>query len=107
MNKSLNWLSFLLRLLFSFCVPLSRKKPPAFESAEKQAPGFSCLGRQMSVRDAGGRYGVAGYGWLQSSAAAAAGYRYLVDVTTCMCHSDVCVRVCQNAIDIGFVCPWC
>ena len=27
-------------------------------------------------------------------------------VTACMCHSDVCVRVCQNEINVGFVCPW-
>ena len=28
-------------------------------------------------------------------------------IATFMCHSDVCARVCQNEIDIGFVCPWC
>ena len=26
-------------------------------------------------------------------------------ITACMCHSDVCVRVSQNEINIGFVCP--
>ena len=41
-------------------------------------------------------------------------------VTACMCHGDVCLRVCQNIDNIspyivygqnemnfGFVCPWC
>ena len=28
-------------------------------------------------------------------------------VTAWMCHCDVCVRVGQNEINFGFVCPWC
>ena len=28
-------------------------------------------------------------------------------VTACMCHSDVCVQVCQNEINFGYVCSCC